>query len=135
MMADPATSPDALGGRRDLAIVFVDLRGSTAMAERLDPQATGRLLGDYRRWVGQVVGVHGGMIAGFVGDGVLALFGATGDADPAAAARAALHAARAIAADVEAWAGTALAAEGIPAPPRRGGGGSCRYGLLRPGGR
>ncbi|MEN2976899.1 adenylate/guanylate cyclase domain-containing protein [Tistrella bauzanensis] len=114
MMADPVTSPDALGGRRDLAIVFVDLRGSTAMAERLDPQATGRLLGDYRRRVGQVVGGHGGMIAGFVGDGVLALFGATGDADPAAAARAALHAARAIAADVEIWAGTALAAEGIP---------------------
>ncbi|WP_372017258.1 adenylate/guanylate cyclase domain-containing protein [Tistrella mobilis] len=105
--------PAGLGGRRRLAMIFVDLRGSTMLAEKLDPQTVGRRIGDYRARVRRVVTAHGGLVAGFVGDGILVLFGATGPEAPDAGAAAALTAAGEVASEVSAWARETLAADGI----------------------
>ena len=63
------------GWRAEAAILMVDVRGFTALSERLDPSALGRLVTAYRRRLGEVVAAHGGMIDKFVGDGAVVLFG------------------------------------------------------------
>ncbi len=67
-------------------VAFVDIRGSTALAETLAPAALSRLLTGFRAAVSSAALRHGGMVDKFIGDGALVVFGAL-DADPAAAAR------------------------------------------------
>ena len=80
------------GERRDVTILFQDVRGFTSIAERTDPRV---LVGVVNRLFTEMVAAvesHGGVIRQFTGDGVMALFGAPvqhGD-DPARAVRAAL---------------------------------------------
>jgi adenylate cyclase len=82
-----------LGGeRREVTILFQDVRGFTNLAERIAPPV---LVGVVNRLFTEMVAAveaHGGVIGKFTGDGVMALFGAPvqhGD-DPARAVRAAL---------------------------------------------
>jgi adenylate cyclase len=65
------------GEARAAAIMFVDLRGFTGLAATLDAPAVMRLLADYQDRVLVVVHRHGGSIDKFMGDGILASFGAT----------------------------------------------------------
>jgi adenylate cyclase len=80
-----------LGGEvREVAVLFVDLVGSTSLAARLKPDAVVRVLNDFFAVVVDVVGRHGGWVNKFEGDAALAVFGAPGDHDdPAGAALAA----------------------------------------------
>lgn len=76
------TSDDAMqrlraGKHATLAIMFVDIRNFTRMAERMSPESASRLLGDYRSNILDVVDAHGGMVDKFIGDGALILFGLT----------------------------------------------------------
>ena len=68
-----ANPPDA--ERRQLTVMFVDLVGSTAMSARLDPEDLRDVIGAYHRFVAAAVGRHGGFVAKYMGDGVLAYFG------------------------------------------------------------
>ena len=96
--ADPGRA--ALGGTRaTAAILFSDIRGFTALAERLRPEEAAALLGDYYAVVVDAVFEHGGMLDKFIGDAVMAVWGAPLP-DPAAADRA-LAAARAMQAGLE----------------------------------
>jgi adenylate cyclase len=61
---------------RDAAILFTDLRGFTALSKRLPPCALLGLLGEYQRRVVACVHRNGGSIDKYLGDGVLASFGA-----------------------------------------------------------
>jgi len=70
---------------RDAVAMFVDLRGFTPLAERLAPPALLALLTEWRALVSGIVVAHGGSIDKFLGDGVLASFGAV-SADPRAPA-------------------------------------------------
>ena len=63
--------------QRDAAILFVDMRGFTPLASRLPAKEVMSLLADYQDRVLDVVHRHGGSIDKFLGDGVLASFGAT----------------------------------------------------------
>lgn len=82
-----------LGGeQRDASIVFVDLVGSTAMAEVLPPNEVVDTLNDFFGVVVRVVDSEGGWVNKFEGDGALCVFGAPGT-QPDHAARA-LRAAR-----------------------------------------
>jgi adenylate cyclase len=82
-----------LGGeQRDASIVFVDLVGSTAMAELLPPCDVVDTLNDFFAVVVRVVDSHGGWVNKFEGDGALCVFGVPG-AQPDHADRA-LRAAR-----------------------------------------
>jgi adenylate cyclase len=77
-----------LGGeQRDASIVFVDLIGSTAMAEVLPPDDVVRILNDFFDLVVRIVDTQGGWVNKFEGDGALCVFGAPGT-QPDHAARA-----------------------------------------------
>src|SRR5215475_7971231 len=61
--------------RRHLTVMFCDLVGSTALSERLDPEDVWRVTAAYQACTGEVIGRYQGMIARYMGDGVLAYFG------------------------------------------------------------
>ena len=64
------------GEIRPAAIVFTDLRGFTHSSANLTPNELIALLGDYQRLVVPIIQQHGGIVDKFMGDGVLASFGA-----------------------------------------------------------
>ncbi len=65
------------GSRRDAAVMFVDIRGFTSLAGRIDPSQVVSVLTAYQRRVVPLIQKHGGMIDKFLGDGIMATFGAT----------------------------------------------------------
>jgi class 3 adenylate cyclase len=64
------------GERRVVTILFADLRGSTALAEHLEPEAVVALLNEYVGAMARCVLARGGMVRQFLGDGLMAIFGA-----------------------------------------------------------
>lgn len=84
-----------LGGEtRDVAVLFVDLDGSTAFAATHPPAEVVDLLNTFFTVVVDVVADHGGVVNKFDGDGALCIFGAP--IDQPQAATAALAAGRAL---------------------------------------
>jgi adenylate cyclase len=66
-----------LGGElRAVAILMSDLRGFSALSERLGPETMIELLNRYFARMVPVILAHGGTIAEFIGDAILVLFGA-----------------------------------------------------------
>jgi adenylate cyclase len=61
--------------RQDVAVMFVDLSGSTGVAEALGPEWTRDLFGAMQTLVEGEVTAHGGVVINYMGDGVLAVFG------------------------------------------------------------
>jgi adenylate cyclase len=83
----------SLGGEeREVAVLFVDLVGSTELAHHRPPAEVVELLNDFFCVVVDVVGGEGGSVNKFVGDAALCVFGAPLQHDDAAGA--ALRAAR-----------------------------------------
>jgi class 3 adenylate cyclase len=75
-IAEPAAVTARLGGeRRQLTVMFCDLVGSTALSEKLDPEALQKLLHAYRTVCGEVIDRFDGFMARYVGDGILTYFG------------------------------------------------------------
>jgi class 3 adenylate cyclase/tetratricopeptide (TPR) repeat protein len=70
----PASSQEA-ADRRFLTIEFIDLVGSTDLAERLDPEDLGPLLRRYHRLALSIMERFGGFVAQVFGDGILVYFG------------------------------------------------------------
>jgi class 3 adenylate cyclase len=62
--------------RRVVTIIFVDLVGFTARAERLDPEEVQALLTPYHERVRRELESFGGVVEKFIGDAVMGLFGA-----------------------------------------------------------
>jgi len=94
-----ASQPTRIGQERYLVSLFVDMRGSTQLAEKRLPFDTVFIVNRFLGAVSQAVIDSGGQPNQFIGDGMLALFGlATG---PKNACRQALKAAAAIAANVD----------------------------------
>ena len=85
-------SPDMAGQEREMSILFADLRSFTQFSERKLPYDVVFVLNRYFAHMGEAVEAAGGHLDKFIGDGVMALFGAT--SDPKSGARAALEAAR-----------------------------------------
>lgn len=66
-----------LGGeRRKITILTSDLRGFTALSERLQPEEVVKILNFYLSSMADVITIYQGTIDEFMGDGILVLFGA-----------------------------------------------------------
>ncbi len=66
-----------LGGeRRELTIFFCDIRDFTTLSETLDPEKVVGVLHDFLNPMSKIVVKHGGTIDKFMGDAIMALFGA-----------------------------------------------------------
>jgi class 3 adenylate cyclase len=61
---------------KEITILFADLKSFTPMAERLDPERLVTLLNGYFERMGEAIAAHRGHLAKFIGDGLLAVFGA-----------------------------------------------------------
>ncbi len=72
-------TPDGLklgGEKRTLTILMSDIRGFTALSERMDPGDLIALLNHYLEEMTEPIQKHGGTIIEFIGDGILAIYGA-----------------------------------------------------------
>lgn len=96
---DGASTSAAIGQERYLVSLFVDMRGSTQLAEKRLPFDTVFIVNRFLGAVSQAVIENDGQPNQFVGDGMLALFGLS--ADPQTACRQALKAASGIAAHID----------------------------------
>ena len=59
-----------------MTVLFADIRGFTAMAEQMQPDAIAALLTDYFTEMVEVIFEHGGTLDKFIGDALMALWGA-----------------------------------------------------------
>lgn len=62
--------------RKSVTVLFADLVSFTAMSEALAPEVLVALLNEYFVRMSRVIGEHRGYVAKFIGDGLMALFGA-----------------------------------------------------------
>ena len=60
--------------RREVTIVFCDLRGFTAFAEAAEPHEVMSVLGQYHEGLGRLINRYEGTLERFVGDGLMVLF-------------------------------------------------------------
>src|SRR5213593_1697387 len=88
---DAAVAP-AREERKVITVLFADLVGFTSRAEKLDPEDVRALLSPYYARLRHELERHGGTVEKFIGDAVVAVFGApTGhEDDPERAVRAAI---------------------------------------------
>ncbi|NMO22775.1 adenylate/guanylate cyclase domain-containing protein [Pyxidicoccus fallax] len=88
--ARPGRAAELGGSRRDVVILFSDLRDFTPLSESLSPEDLIQVLNGYFAEMVAAIQNHGGMVDKFIGDAVLAVFGLTeGSENPAVAAVAA----------------------------------------------
>ena len=60
--------------RRDISVVFVDLRGFTAFTETAEPEDIMGVLREYHAAMGQLINEHEGTLERFTGDGMMIFF-------------------------------------------------------------
>ncbi len=103
--------PGLQGERRALCVLFSDIRGFTTLSEGMAPEAVIALLNRYFDRMAEAVHAHGGTVDKFIGDGLMAFFGAPEVlAEPCESA---VRAARAMVAGLEELNGERKA-EGLP---------------------
>ncbi|HKT61482.1 MAG TPA: adenylate/guanylate cyclase domain-containing protein [Gemmatimonadales bacterium] len=106
--ADIAQRGEAIrqgGERRPTTVLFSDIRGFTAIAESMGPDALAQFLSEYFTEMVEVIFEHGGTLDKFIGDAIMALWGApiAHADDPDRALRAALAMQRSIARLNQRW--------------------------------
>jgi PAS domain S-box-containing protein len=61
--------------QKNLAVLFADIVGFTRLSETLEPEQVMRLLRDVHGWMEKAIFKRAGLIEGYIGDAVLAIFG------------------------------------------------------------
>ena len=102
------------GEARDAAILYTDMRGFTALARTMPASEALALLAEYQARLVPVIQSYGGSVDKFLGDGILATFGAALPTETYAAD--ALRTVDALIGEIADWRETRLAA-GLAAPP------------------
>ncbi len=75
-LLDSDQPPKLSGEMREITIWFSDIAGFTTVAERLNPEALVQRLNHHFTLIGEVIEAEGGIIDKYVGDAVVAVFGA-----------------------------------------------------------
>ena len=65
--------------QQHLTVLFADISDSTGLAERLGPMKFGEILTKYYQEMTNIVFEHNGLVDKYLGDGIMAVFGMTGD--------------------------------------------------------
>jgi len=73
LLADGAGDPLA-SHRREITVVFIDLRGFTAFTETADPEEVMGVLREYHAAMGALIAEHEGTLERFTGDGIMVFF-------------------------------------------------------------
>ena len=76
--------------RRQVTVLFTDMVGFTAFSEQSGEEAAYALMRSLSKLMGESVRQQGGIVQGFTGDGIMAVFGAPTSYAPLRACRAAL---------------------------------------------
>ena len=105
-VADAIVRSDTLieaghAAERDAAVLMLDIRGFTRFSTTVGPRDVVQMLTSFHMRIIPIVGAHGGVVDKFLGDGVMATFGAVRPSNTAAAD--ALRALDAIMEEAEAW--------------------------------
>jgi class 3 adenylate cyclase len=76
--ASPLTAdePAPHGARKTVTVVFCDIEGSTQLAERLEPESARDVMARFFRRMHAALERHGGTVEKYIGDAVMAVFGA-----------------------------------------------------------
>ncbi len=75
MIASSDAPDDALSShRREVTVVFCDLRGFTAFTDRSDPEEVMTVLREYHESVGELIFHYEGTLDRFIGDGIMIVF-------------------------------------------------------------
>ena len=90
-----AKAASTQGQEQEIAVLFADIRGFTALSEQKLPYDVVFILNRYFRSMGEAIEGAGGRVDKFIGDGIMALFGV--DESPERGCATALQAARAMA--------------------------------------
>ncbi len=75
-IAEDRSGQAVLGKRRRITVLFSDIRGFTSISEGLSPEEVVELLREYFNTMVPIVLKHGGTLDKYVGDAIMALFGA-----------------------------------------------------------
>ena len=70
-----APLPDRSAVRKTVTVLFADLGGSTGFGERTDAEVSRQVLARYHALLQDAIDAHGGTVAKFMGDGMMATFG------------------------------------------------------------
>ncbi len=76
LIADRGMPAESTAERKLVTALFADLVGYTAMSERLEPAVLARVLNGYFQRMSDAIHEHRGHVSTFLGDGILAYFGA-----------------------------------------------------------
>ena len=111
----PASPAGQREERKNVTVLFIDLVDSTALAEAIDPEPLRQITDRYFAGCSAAIAEHGGVVEKFIGDAVVAVFGATVSHEDDAvrairAAEASLAALAALAAELPARPAISLAA-------------------------
>ena len=99
------------GEKKEVTVLFADLVGFTALSEQVEPSVLVRILNGYFERMSRAISEHRGHVSTFIGDGILALFGAL--APNPWQANDAAHAALAMRVELEDY-NRELLSEGLP---------------------
>ena len=92
MVVSGALKVEKGGVNRVATVMFVDIRGFTAMSEHTEASAVLQMLNEYYEKIVDIVFAHEGTVDKFIGDAIMVIWGApvSHDDDPARAVRAAM---------------------------------------------
>lgn len=79
MAKDDVFNIELGGQKRDVAVLFVDIRGFTTLSEALSPEEIVRILNRYLTLTSDCIFEFGGMLDKFIGDATMAIFNAPND--------------------------------------------------------
>lgn len=102
LVNDPTIYQQAASGRkREVVVLFSDIRGFTSLSEKISPEALFAILNEYLTAMVKIIFAHGGTLDKFIGDAILAHWGALDDGDSKTFTRNALAATEAMIKELE----------------------------------